>query len=774
MNRLSREQVEQWLVAAPPNASVYLVGAGGCGMSGLAHLLLDLDLAVQGSDLRDHAGLRLLRERGAVLHEGHAPEQLRAAQPDLVVYSSAIRMDNPELALAQQLGIPLVRRAVLLAALAHQRRAVCVAGMHGKTTTTALLAYALEQLEAPAGFAVGAGVPQLGRSARMGADASAWFSVEADESDGTLREFHPEQAIVLNIDEEHLDYFANFQAVCDEFVTFAEQTQGRLIFCADDACLLELFGGHARSVSYGFNPAADYRAEVRGSGRFTVECAGEALGEFSLKLWGEKNISNAVAVVAFLHANGFETDAIREALKGFQGADRRQQELFCDERFRIFDDYGHHPAEIEATLRAIREQCAGRLLVAFQPHRYSRTQHLLSEFASCFGEADLLWITEVYAASEEPIADIHGKRLVEAIAATGQPAAFAATLGLLRSKVRQALKPGDVAVFLGAGDITQVAHALAEDLHMTGTTHAQALRELVSTDSEVLENEPLAKRTTLGVGGPAEVLVTPANETDLAATMRYAATHEVPVFLLGRGSNLVIREGGIRGIVICLRHEGFTQIEVRENILHCGAGVRLKHIANAARDAGLAGLEFLEGIPGCLGGALRMNAGAWGGETFEQVESVRFMTRDGQIEERPGFEMGAVYRSCPVLRDHIALSAVLRGELEGLEKVRARMDVFRKQRTESQPHNRSAGCMFKNPEISSAGKLVDECRLKGLRVGGAMVSKRHGNFIVNDGTATANDVLALIEQVRERVKTERGIDLHTEVQVVGEPLPKSE
>ena len=774
MNRLSREQVEQWLATVQPNASVYLVGAGGCGMSGLAHLLLDLGLAVQGSDLRDHAGLRLLRERGAVLHEGHAPEQLRAAQPDLVVYSSAIRMDNPELALAQQLGIPLVRRAVLLAALAHQRRAVCVAGMHGKTTTTALLAYALEQLEAPAGFAVGAGVPQLGRSARMGADASAWFSVEADESDGTLREFHPEQAIVLNIDEEHLDYFANFQAVCDEFMTFAEQTHGRLIFCADDACLLELFGGHARSVSYGFNPAADYHAEVLGSGRFSVECAGEALGEFSLKLWGEKNISNAVAVVAFLHANGFEADAIREALKGFQGADRRQQELFCDERFRIFDDYGHHPAEIEATLRAIRERCAGRLLVAFQPHRYSRTQHLLSEFAGCFGEADLLWITEVYAASEEPIADIHGQRLVEAIAATGQPAAFTATLDLLRNKVRQALKPGDVAVFLGAGDITQVAHALAKDLHMTGTTHAQALRELVSTDSEVLENEPLAMRTTLGVGGPAEILVTPANETDLAATMRYAATHEVSVFLLGRGSNLVIREGGIRGIVICLRHESFTQIDVRENVLHCGAGARLKHIANAARDAGLAGLEFLEGIPGCLGGALRMNAGAWGGETFEQVESVRFMTRDGQIEERPGFEMGAVYRSCPVLRDHIALSAVLRGELESREGVRARMDAFRKQRTENQPHNRSAGCMFKNPGISSAGKLVDECRLKGLRVGGAMVSERHGNFIVNDGTATANDVLTLIEQVRERVKVERGIDLQTEVQVVGEPLPESE
>lgn len=774
MNRLTCEQVEEWLAAARPTSTVYLVGAGGCGMSGLAHLLLDHGWSVVGSDLREHSGMRQLRERGAVLHAGHAPEQLRAAKPDLVVYSSAIRMDNPELALAQQMGIPLVRRAVLLAALAHQRRAVCVAGMHGKTTTTALLAYALEQLDAPVGFAVGAGVPQLGRSARMEADAHAWFAVEADESDGTLREFHPEQAIILNIDEEHLDYFANFQAVCDEFVAFAGQTVRRLIYCADDDRLVELFGRHARAISYGFNPAADYRAEVLGPGRFTVAKAGNVLGEFEIMLRGEKNISNAVAVVAFLHANGIEPHAIGGALAGFQGADRRQQELFADDRYRIFDDYGHHPAEIEATLRAIREQCKGRLLVAFQPHRYSRTQHLLSEFAGCFGEADLLWVTEVYAASEEPIADVHGQRLVKAIAGTGQPAAFAATLEILRDKVRQALRPGDVAVFLGAGDITQVAHALAKDLHMNSTTHAQALRDLLGGGSEVLENESLAKRTTLGVGGPADALVTPASESDLAAVLRYASANEVPVFLLGRGSNLLIREGGIRGIVISLRHEVFSQIQAVENGLQCGAGARLNHIANAARDAGLAGLEFLEGIPGCLGGALRMNAGAMGGAMFEQVVTVRFMTRDGQVEERPGSEMDAVYRSCPVLRDHIALGAVLRGDLSDRETVQARMDDFRKQRTESQPHNRSAGCMFKNPETLPAGKLVDECQLKGIRIGGAMVSERHGNFIINDGTATASDVLELIAQVRARVKEKRGVDLQTEVQVVGESLSVNE
>jgi len=303
---------------------------------------------------------------------------------------------------------------------------------------------------------------------------------------------------------------------------------------------------------------------------------------------------------------------------------------------------------------------------------------------------------------------------------------------------------------------------------MKGRTHPEALRAQLSEASRVAENEPLAKRTTLGVGGPAEIFIEPSNEADLAQALRYCTANSLPVFVLGRGSNLLIRDGGIRGVVVSLRHEFFSRIEVRGEELHCGAGARLSHVANAARDKGLAGLEFLEGIPGCMGGGLRMNAGAMGTMTFEVVERVRFMGRDGQVEERPAAEMAAVYRSCPVLRENIALGAVLRGQPAELDAVHSRMETFRKHRTSSQPYYRSAGCMFKNPAEKPAGQLVDECGLKGHSVGGASVSELHGNFIINDGHATATDVIALIEQVRERVREKKGINLQTEVQIVGE------
>jgi len=768
MNRPTRREIEKWFAQVPGETRIHIVGMGGCGMSGLAHLLLDMGFMISGSDLCENAELCQLRDRGAIFSLGHATEIINTNRPALVVYSSAIRLNNPELAFANRLNIPIVRRAVLLAALTRSRRVICVAGMHGKTTTTAMLAHTLEQLGNDVGFAVGAGVPQLGRHARMTSSENAFFALETDESDGTLREFHPEQSIVLNIDEEHLDYYENFEAVCDEFLAFGKQTSGRLIYCVDDPLLTNLYAKKPDSISYGFNPTADYQAEIIGLKKFVVRYRQKPLGEFRICLFGEKNISNAVAVVAFLHANGFAPDDIAGALGKFKGVNRRQQQLFCDNRYSIIDDYGHHPREIEATLSALGEQCNGRLLVAFQPHRYTRTKHLLGDFAKSFEGADLLWITEVYAASETPLENVNGQLLAEAISRNGQPAAFAATLQMLRDKVRKAMRPGDMVLFLGAGDITQVAHQLAKDLHMKGTSHTTELRGLLSSESKILDNKPLANRTTLGVGGAAEIYVEPSGETDLALVLRYAAVNELPIFILGRGSNLLIRDGGIRGVVVSLRHSGFSAIEVVDDQLWCGAGARLNHIANAARDAGLTGFEFMEGIPGCMGGALRMNAGAWGGATFEQVVRVRYMTHGGKIEERTADQMGAVYRSCPVLREHIALKAVLQGVPVEKSLVRATMDDLRKQRTESQPHYRSAGCMFKNPEGLSAGKLVDECQLKGLSEGGARVSEQHGNFIVNDGAATAEDVIALIDKVRIKVLEMRGIDLKTEVQIVGE------
>lgn len=766
-------------------------------MSGLGHLLLDLAFNVSGSDLADGEEVRQLRGRGARIYEGHAARIVEEHRPVLAVYTSAVRLDNPELVAAERLNIPIVRRAVLLAALLHQQRGICVAGMHGKTTTASLLSFALKQLKAQPSYAVGALVPQLGRHATFSLDGvtvsdsatsrrgfagedrehTPYFVIEADESDGTLREFHPEHAVILNVDEEHLDYYANLDAICEEFNRFSQQTQGVVAYCADDPRLVAMFAQRPNSVSFGFNPLATYRIEPRKTAEsytntFDLWRGAERVGEFNLSLVGEKNVSNAAGVAALLHTLGYAAGEIAEAMAPFRGAARRQQELYRDMQVRVFDDYGHHPEEIETTLRALKGLAKGRLLVAFQPHRYTRTQHLLGKFATAFKRADVLWINEIYAASEPPIPGVDGQLLADTIRQTGQTVEFAPTLDDLKRQIKAVLQPGDLVIFLGAGDITKAAHEFAKELKqgMSGFDR-NALEELAGQlPQETLcrRDEPLAKRTTMRVGGKADLFIEPRNEAELALIVRFCETRHVPYFLLGRGSNLLIRDGGIRGVVISLAHEHFSRIEIADMRLTCGAGARMKTVAQEAKRSGIAGMEFMEGIPGNIGGGLRMNAGAMQSEMFAVVESVRFMDRQGNVHERSAGEVPVEYRHCALFDENIALGVVLSGRPDEPAAIDARMQTYSQKRWASQPPKPSAGCIFKNPAVIPAGKLVDELGLKGTRVGGAVVSDEHGNFIVNDGSATAKDVLALIEIIKQKVRQTRGIEMRTEVQIIGE------
>ncbi len=297
---------------------------------------------------------------------------------------------------------------------------------------------------------------------------------------------------------------------------------------------------------------------------------------------------------------------------------------------------------------------------------------------------------------------------------------------------------------------------------------APALRALLTSGSVVLERESLARRTTLRVGGQADVWVEPADERDLSVTLEFTHARSVPVMVLGRGSNLLVRDGGIRGVVISLNQSFFGRVTLEQNRLRCGAGARLKTVAIEARRHGLSGLEFLEGIPGSVGGALRMNAGAHGGASFDIVVEVRMLDMQGRPRVLAAADMKAGYRSCPLLETHVAVEALLAGLPGERAAIEQRMKVFNEKRWAAQPAAPSAGCIFKNPPGIPAGRLVDELGLKGTRVGGAMVSIEHGNFIVTDGHATAADVLELIGQIRQRARAERGIELETEVQIVGE------
>jgi len=295
-----------------------------------------------------------------------------------------------------------------------------------------------------------------------------------------------------------------------------------------------------------------------------------------------------------------------------------------------------------------------------------------------------------------------------------------------------------------------------------------ALAARVSPGTVIRGNEPLAKHTTLRVGGPVDVYIEPESEDDLAAVVKFCGERRIGFFILGRGSNLLARDGGFRGVAVCLAHAGFSRVEIDGWRLRCGAGAKLKDVAIAARRQGMSGMEFLEGIPGTVGGALRMNAGAMGGATFDVVESVRLMDLAGEVRELTPRDMTVDYRACATLKDHVALGAVFKGRPDSPESIAQRMSAFSQKRWNSQPAAPSAGCMFKNPDEVPAGKLIDELGLKGTRVGGAVVSQEHGNFIVNDGDASARDVLDLIELVRAKVKAARGVELQTEVEIIGE------
>ena len=297
---------------------------------------------------------------------------------------------------------------------------------------------------------------------------------------------------------------------------------------------------------------------------------------------------------------------------------------------------------------------------------------------------------------------------------------------------------------------------------------ATELAGLVSSQTVVRCSEPLAKRTTLRVGGPADLYVEPASEEDLSTVIRFCAQNKLPSFVLGRGSNLLIKDGGFRGIVICLAHSAFCRITISGTSLVSGAGAKLKAVSVEAKRNGLTGLEFLEGIPGSVGGALRMNAGAMGGAIFELVRGVRLMDFAGAIREVKPQELEIQYRGCPTLKNLIALGATLEGRLGVRADIEQRMNEFSQKRWRSQPAAPSAGCIFKNPATIPAGRLIEELGMKGTRVGGAVVSSEHGNFIINDGAATAGDVLALIELIRERARSQRGIELRTEVEIIGE------
>ena len=454
---------------------VHFIGIGGIGMSGIAEVLHTLGYKVQGSDQSDSANVQRLREKGIACFVGHKAENLGDAE--VVVISTAIKKSNPELIAAREKLLPIVRRAEMLAELMRFRQAIAIGGTHGKTTTTSMVAALLDAGGLDPTVVNGGIINAYGTNARMG--GGDWMVVEADESDGTFLKLPAEIAIVTNIDPEHLDHYGSFDKVREAFRLFVENVPfyGFGVMCIDHPEVQALVSRieDRRVVTYGENPQADVRFEnhrMEGAvSLFDVVIrdrktgATTAIRDLRLPMPGRHNVANATAAIAVAHELGIGPDAIKAGLGSFGGVKRRFTHTGTWNGVEVFDDYGHHPVEIKAVLKAARDSSQGRVIAIAQPHRFTRLRDLFDDFSSCFNDADTVLLAPVYPAGEEPIEGIDSKALVARIRSGGhRDARVLDGPSAIAPIIRDIARPGDFVIFLGAGSITQWAYALPLEL----------------------------------------------------------------------------------------------------------------------------------------------------------------------------------------------------------------------------------------------------------------------------------------------------------------------
>lgn len=472
----------------PPHTvnKIHFVGIGGIGMSGIAEVLLNLGFQVSGSDLTENANIIRLKDLGASVDIGHDGAFVKDAQ--VVVISSAVKEDNPEVMEARRRRIPVIRRAEMLCELMRFKYAVAICGTHGKTTTTSLTASLFDAAGLDATVVNGGIINAYGTNARLG--AGDWIVVEADESDGSFLNLLPTIAVVTNIDPEHMDFYPSFDVLKESFVQYIERVPfyGLGILCIDHPVVREILPrvANRRTVTYGFSDDANIRAtnlrpsvqgtffdvDIVGNGALSSRALGgnrvavlpRKIKDLFLPMMGSHNVQNALSVVAIAQELGISDECLHQALSQFKGVKRRFTCTGVVADVIIIDDYAHHPVEIQTVLQAARQACRGRIVAVMQPHRYSRLEHFMEDFATSFTMADEVLVTPVYGAGEKPIEEVTSEVLVEAINKTGKEAFFLQDPTHLAEEVAKRVQSGDMVICLGAGNITQWANDLPAQL----------------------------------------------------------------------------------------------------------------------------------------------------------------------------------------------------------------------------------------------------------------------------------------------------------------------
>jgi UDP-N-acetylmuramate--L-alanine ligase/UDP-N-acetylenolpyruvoylglucosamine reductase len=763
----------------PRGARVHFVGVCGTGMAPLALAMAAAGWRVSGEDRAwPEETARWLKAGGVE----RSPDDLLADGTAGVVCSSAVKTSHPTLAAAAKAGLPILRRGHALAALIGGRPLIAVAGSHGKTTTTAMLVWALRAADIQADHLLG------GLFADERTAPAQWLGdgpvvAEIDESDGTIDAFTPDILVCVNVDWDHCDRYRHESDIERAFEALARRTRTAIFYHGTCERSRRIFNSGAPGVALrtSFGSNGDYGLastqswdDARGQtlslgGRFRQSRARlSATGAFNAQ-----NATAALAVSAWLGA-----DDVSRILEQFPGVRRRQSPLPAPAGMTIVEDYAHHPVEISALLGLLRTRRPQRLVVVFQPHRFSRTAQFKTAFAKALALADRVFLLPVYGAGEASIEGGTSQCVFERIAALSghPPVCLLADASAAVERIAGESMAGDLLAFVGAGDIDAIARSVSAELvGSSGTISTprdalmRGLERGLSPETIVRTAEPLGPKTTIRVGGCAELYAEPADTADLQTLLVAARAAGMRVHLLGRGSNVIVPDEGVNGLVVRLQHEHWRRfVALGPGRYWAGAGLRLKELCGLACKGGEAGFEFLEGIPGTVGGALRMNAGAMGGWMFDVVEEVHFLTLEGDLCVRRREDLRVEYRSCADLDGAIAVGAVLRARSrEDSVAIRTRIEAYQQSRYASQPREPSAGCIFKNPPGDHAGRIIDQLGLKGMRVGDAEVSFVHANFIVNRGQASGTDVISLVRRVRERVRAERSIDLEPEVLLYG-------
>jgi UDP-N-acetylmuramate--alanine ligase len=446
---------------------IHFVGIGGIGMSGIAEVLLNMGYEISGSDIGESATVKRLKDLGADITIGHSADNIEGS--GVVVISSAIRADNPEVLRAKEINIPVISRAEMLAELMRLRYGIAVAGSHGKTTTTSMTAAVLSYGKLDPTIVVGGKVKAMGTNARLG--KGDFMVVEADESDGSFLRLSPVISVLTNIDEEHMDYYKDMDELENAFMTFLDKIPfyGLSVLCIDCPRTKELSKDFKkRFITYGFDEEAELRAEdVTISGfetRFNVFLKDSHLGSVTLHVPGRHNAQNALAAIAVGMELGMSFEDVARGLSEFKGIDRRLQVKGEGRGVTVIDDYAHHPREIEVTISAVKESQSGRVVVIFQPHRYSRTKLLFEEFVEVLSRADMLYIMDIYSAGEDPIDGITSQKLFQSLKETGHQNVQYLNGDNIVSSVIDNLKPQDVVLTLGAGNVWAVGEKIVEGL----------------------------------------------------------------------------------------------------------------------------------------------------------------------------------------------------------------------------------------------------------------------------------------------------------------------